>query len=351
MLLTDRSAIENIVIAQLGIPPSSIFDTVSNELPRVYWVAPGGYDGVGNGYMTSPFLTIKRAIRQAKDGRGDIILVGGSGSFAETIDIGSGDTSFGSFSTSGYAKRYLKIIGCGVGMGVGHNGLVQIVGDGSTAQPTVRVRGGYESGFLLKNIELDTSGVAQPAFEIITDDTSAAPGPTVANYRFTLDNVAVRSNDPNIGFLFTGATLGDISNLVVNGPTTAGIAFAGSPSNFCSDLLFKNLMLYNGFSGTTVADLAMLVSNSATNNGFNTIGGTNLTNIIFDGIAFGSTSTGAGGSTNYINYPSTSTCVNVAHYNCKFGTQPTSGTNKVATLPTNVVVSGIGTTAGVFLKG
>jgi hypothetical protein len=348
MQLTDRDAISNIVIAQLGVSPSSIFDTTSNELPRVFWVAKGGYDGVGNGYMTSPFLTWRRAIRECKDGRGDIII-GGPGEYAETLDIGSGSTTSGAFSTDGYAKRNVKLIGGGVGAGFGHSGLVQIIGDGASAQPTIRVRGGYERGFLLKNMELDTNLLSQPAFEIITDDASAAPGATVSNYRFTLDNLAVRSRRPNIGFLFTGATLGDISNLVANGPTMCGVGFAGSPSNYCSDLIFKNLVFYNGFSTTTVADLATLISNSAVNNGFNTIGGQNLTNVLFDDLAFGSVATGAGGATNFINYLGSMT--NVVHYNCKFPRQPTNGTNGIATLPTNVVVSGIGTTAGVFLAG
>lgn len=348
MSLTDRSAIENIVIAQLGVPPASIFNTTSNLLPRVWWVAPGGSDGVDNGYMTSPFLTIKRAIRQAVDG--DIILVA-PGSYAETLDIGSGDATSGSPSTNGYAKRGLKIIGAGVGEHFGHTGRVQIIGDGTTAQPTVRVRGGFEGGFLLKNMELDTNGLSQPACEIITDDVASAPAATSVNYRFTLDNLAVRSDDPNIGFLFTGATLGDIRKILANGPTTAGIAFTGSDSNLPSDLVFEDLEFYNGTSSTTAADVAMVSGPSATNGAFNVISGINLANVQFRTVKFGSPGTGAGGSTNYINFPSGATCLNVTFYDCWFGTAPTNGTNKIATLPTDVVVLGHGTSGLVSLKG
>lgn len=344
MLLTDRSAIENIVIAQLGVPPASIFNTTSNLLPRVWWVAAGGNDGAGNGYMTAPFLTVKRAVRQARDY--DVILVSGS-SYAETIDIGSGDTSYGSSSTQGYQKIGLKIVGAGVGAGYGHTGLVQIIGDGATAQPTLRVRGGYASGFLLKNLELDSNGVAQPAFEIISDDASAAPGASAAHYRFTLDNVAVRSNDPAVGFLFTGATLGDVKNLYINGPTSFGLAFTAGPSGQVSDLKFENIEFANSFSGTQTANIATCASNAG--NGFTVAAVQSMVAVNMERVKFNL------GPTNFINIPkdagAVNLCTNCSIYDARFPTAPTSGTNGVATLPTNFVVLGHGTSGLVSLKG
>lgn len=344
---TDRTTLEATLIAAAGLFPSSIIDSSSSaELPHFYWTAtnaPTGSDGTGNGTFSHPFKTIKRAIRECKDGRGDYVLIA-PGSYAETIDIGSGSTSSGSLSTDGYQKRNLHLIGTPQG---GHNGIVQIIGDGSTAQPTLRVKSGYATGFVLKGLELDTNGLSQAALEIQTSDTGAAPAASSAYYRWLIEDVAIRSNDPAVGFLFTGATLGTVKRCSINGPTVANIAFGSSASNNPSDITLEDLDLFNGFSGTTTADIATLSNTTSFTLGSN---GT-LVNILFKKVTFGSAGTSAGGSTNYINLASATTCTNVMFRDCSFGTAAANGSAKVATLPTNVVVLGHGTSGLVSLKG
>lgn len=341
MTLTDRSAIENIVIAQLGVPPASIYNTTSNLLPRVWWVAPGGADGVYNGYMTSPFLTIKRAIRQAVDG--DIILVA-PGSYAETIDIGSGDATSGSSSTNGYAKKGLKIIGCGGG----HNGVVQIIGDGATAQASLRVRTDYLAGFWLKGLELDTNGLTQSALHLVTNNTASGSQSNPA-IRFVVEDVSVRSNDPGCGIMLEGATLGIFRRLVINGPTI-GIGFTGSDNNTPSDLTFEDVDFSNaGFSSTQTACIASTPNDTTFTAGSNAVGA--LTGVVFKRANFFDRGTGAGGGTNFINIGSGVTAASCGVYDANFATQPTNGTNKVATLPSNFIVMGYGTTGRVNLVG
>ena len=244
-----RTAVEEALLSGVNLHVGAKFS--DGTFPHNFWVSPNGNDGLGNGSFDAPFATVKRGIRQARDNRGDRVIVG-SGSYAETVDIGSGGTTYG--ISGGYAKRGLQIIGDDSV----HNGRVQIIGDGSTAQATLRVLTDYLAGFVLKHVELDTNGVAQPALHLVTSNT-ASGSQSNPSIRFAVANVAVRSNDPSVGVLLEGATLGDLHDLHIEGPTL-GIALAGSASNIPRDLKFWDI----DFMDCVTADICTLTQTSPT---------------------------------------------------------------------------------------
>jgi len=300
-------------------------------VPKKFWVSPNGTDGDAGGTKSNPFQTITFGLTKCATGRGDTLYVG-PGSYAERVTVNKAGVSI-------------------IGTGNRHTGLTQIIGPGTGATTpggaTVYVAGGYEGGFRLSNVELDTNGLSVPALHIQSNDTGTAPVATTANYRFMVSNVSVRSNDPDVGILFEGATLGDLYNLYINGPTSFGIAFCDSPSNTCSDLYFEKVVYAGSFSGTPVASIGSCSSASVRT----TVGAHVMTNVVWNNVFFGAVGTGA--PTNHINFAKDAGAPHVGHvmYEAHFPTQPTNGSAGVATLPTNMVVSGIGTTAGVFLKG
>lgn len=311
-----RTALEEALLS--GVNPHAGQKHTDGTFPHNFWVTPNGNDGVGNGSNGAGFSSIKRAIRQAKDGRGDRIMLA-MGSYAETIDIGTG-TSDGNIS-GGYAKKNLQIIGDDTV----HNGLVQIVGDGVTNAPTLRVNGGYLRGFVLKNVELDVTTVTQPALSLITDDAAAAPDAISPYYRFHIENVAVRSNNPSVGFLLAGATLGSIKRCTVQGPII-GIGFCGSLSNRPSDLDLYDI----SFRDNVTADLATV--SSVTNPSI--LGPCDLTNVTFERMKHWD----RGGTpvTDFINM--VGTFINVHAFDCFWARDVADGT--LTQLPANMVIVG-----------
>lgn len=305
-------------------------------VPKKFWVSPSGADGDANGSPAKPFLTTTFALTKCVSGRGDTIYVG-PGSYAESVSVNKANVAI-------------------IGTGGRHTGITQIIGSptasssGNGGTATVYVGSGFAAGFRLANVELDTNGVSVPALRIDTNDTGATPAASSAYYRFLVENVDVRSNDPVNGFQFAGATLGLVRKCTINGPQI-GIAFTGvqGGANQPSDLQFEDIDFYNGMSNTVAADLAVVNSpiSPAT---INAAGISSLTNIIFKRTGFYNRNIGAGGSTNYINFPSTITVLNVGFHGTYFASQPTNG-SRIATMPTGMVVIGQGSTGLVNLVG
>lgn len=268
---------------------------------------------------TSPatsFATIQRAIDEAPDGDGTVIYVF-PGQYAETLDI---------------TKRDIALIG----VSGRHTGRTQIVGDGSTARATIRVTSGNLRGFVLANIELDTNGLAQPALHVQTSDTAASPTATSNHYRFLVEHVAVRSNDPNVGFLFEGATLGTVRHCLIAGPTI-GLALTGSLNNQPNDLQFDAL----DFMDCVTADIATVLNASNPT----TLAAVAMTNVQF----FQCRHWDRGGTpvTNYLNLAGT--MVNCHHFGGYFARDVADGTNMA--IPTDFVVIGWSAAAAEFVIG
>lgn len=299
-------------------------------VPRKLWVSPNGTDGDGNGRPDAPFKTITYGISKCTAGQGNILYVG-PGSYAEDVNVNVANVAI-------------------IGTGNRHTGLTQIIGSGTAATTgaTVFVGSTAVTGFVLKNVELDTNLIAQAALAISSNDTGATPTATSGYYRFLIENVDVRSRRPSNGFCFAGATLGKIKSCTINGPTI-GIAFCGSANNTPSDLQFEDIEFYNGFSTTVTADVATVQSLGSTVVG-NAVG--SLTNITGKRFNFGSVATGAGGATNFFNLTSTVTCLNVSFVDVNIPRAATNGTNGVNTLPTNVIITGWAqSTTRLALKG
>jgi hypothetical protein len=316
----SRSVFEHAVLSGANIHAGARHTDGTH--PHNFWVSGSGDDGVGNGSWENPFLTVRRAIRQAYDGRGDRILLT-AGSYTDTIDIGSGSTAGGN-TNGGYAKRNLQILGDDSQ----HDGLVQIIGDGATATPTLRVQGDYLRGFVAKNFELDSNGLAQPALCLVSDDTGASPTSTADNYRFLIENVNVRSDDPDTGFLMQGATLGILRRCTIAGPGF-GLTFTGSDSNLPSDLLFEDFRFYDNVT----ADVFTSVGHgSAAARG--TVATINLANVEFWRFRF--LDRGGTPVTNFVNMQGT--CVNVHFFDFWAARDVADGT--LMQLPANVVAIG-----------
>lgn len=324
-----RSTQQEQLLSRLFFSPDS--KHTDGTLPRVFQVAKGGADGLGNGTYENPYLTIRRAIQESVDGRGDVILIG-PGEYDETIDIGASGTASG--PAGGYAKRNLAIIGTGNY----HTGMTQIIGDGSTGQATIRVRSGYLRGFRLMNVELDTNGLTRPALHLITDDTAASPTATSDYYRFLIDNVAVRSDDPECFLLLEGATLGVVRNCHVQGPDF-GIFLAGSANNWPNDIQFSDI----DFMDCVTADIA--TGADAANTAVLATGSANLTNVQFYRMRHWD----RGGTpvTNYVNFAGT--MVNTHFFDCYAARDVADGT--LLQLPVDVVWQGYSAAAAEFIIG
>lgn len=310
-----RTAIDEALLSGVNLHAGA--EHSDGTFPHNFWVSPNGNDGAGNGSFNAPYLRIRRGIRQAADGRGDRIIVT-PGSYAETIDIGSGSTNGGN-TNGGYAKRNLQILGA---PGI-HNGITQVVGDGATAAATLRVLSGYLRGFRLADIELDVTTVTQPALHLETDSEEDATA-TAGSMRFKVQRVSVRSSQPTVGMIFEGATLGDVEDCVIFGPTR-GLAFCGSSINYPNDLYFRNI----DFADCVTADL-ITVSTVADMSPTSVA----LTNIWFERMKHWD----RGGTpvTNYVNFAGT--MVNVHGFDCYWARDVADDTLLV--LPANVVFLG-----------
>lgn len=333
-VITGRTLEEMLLLSGEVAPTSKHTD---GTFPRRFWVTKGGDDGDGNGSFSNPFLTWRRAIRQAVDNRGDWIFVG-PGIWRETPDIGAGDTTSG--PSGGYQKRGLHIIGTGSG----HTGLTQLVSDGTTDQPTLRVQDGYLSGFTLKHIELDAvdssdATRARPILELETSDTGTLTA-TSADYHFLIEDVHILSDGtPTAGFLFTGATKGTVRNCSIGG-VTHGIFFRGSTNNNPSDITFEDI----DFLDNVTADISCGVLSYITAPSIEAL--TTLTNIKFLRPRFWD----RGGTpvTNYVNLLVT-TAVNVHLF--EFVAARDVADDTLMALPVDVVAIGRSAAAAEFIIG
>lgn len=288
---------------------SNVTDPIGSDgvVPRKFWVSPNGTDGDANGRPDAPFLTVTFALSKCVDGRGDVIYVG-PGQYAERVTVN---------------KKNVSIIGTGGR----HTGVVQIIGPGTGSTATVYVGTGYLRGFKIANMELDTNGVAVPALHLVTDST-ASGGQSNSDMRFSVENVSVRSDDPDVGIMLEGASAGNVRGCLIQGPQI-GVAFTGSVSNNPVDVDFEDMQ----FRDCVTADWAT-VANAANTAGRTTVAARNLTNVTF----WRSRHWDIGGTpvTNYIN--TQGTMVNVGSFAAYFARNVGDGT--AMELAANVVVIG-----------
>lgn len=317
-VFSGTADIELALLSQLGFPPPS--KHTDGTRPHYFWVSPGGADGAGNGSYKEPYLTIRRAIRECVDGRGDVIIVS-PGRYRESLDIGSGSTARG--ATDGYAKRDLKLIGAGPV----HPGRIQIVSDGTSATPTIRVRDGYLRGFVLASLEVgstDSSDAdrAQPLVDLETNDDGTLTALS-DDYWAMLKNVRLASGGgattATLGLVLTGTTMLEVDGLHVQG-ITRGISFRGSLNNFPDHCFFRNCR----FMDNVTFDVGTLRSPAQGLWGDPLTGGLDLTNILFDNCQF--MDRGGTPVTNYIDMGNAGTHVNVLFSDCWFARDVAEGT-------------------------
>ena len=327
--LIARNRTEMAVLGNLWTPPNSKF--TDGTLPNHFWVSKGGADGAGNGAFDNPYLTIRRAIRESVDGRGDVLHVG-PGIWREHLDIGSGTTVSG--SSGGYAKRNLKLLADGGA----HQGVTQIVGDGTTEQATIRVQSGYLRGSVLKGFELDNvnssdAGRAYPCLELVTSDVGTLTA-TSGDYHGLIEDIDIVSdNVVTTGILLTGTTKAKFKRLTIAG-CVVGIAWRGSPNNTPDNLKFWDVV----FHDNTTADIASYSSGEV-------IGAMNATNIQFFRPQF--MDRGGTPVTNYANISGTT--VNCGFYEFDAARDVADGT--LMQLPVDWIAIGNSAAAAEFIIG
>ena len=239
---------KNIASGTIGIDKLAFPSIVSGKhtdgsMPLVLWVAKGGADG-GNvglskqGSRDEPYLTItgaNGALNRTIDGRGDRIILG-PGIWRENVDIGS------------VARQNKRDIGL-YGSGGAHPGRTQIVSDGATTGPTIRVRDGFLRGFILADLEVgnvDSADAdrAQPLVDLETNDTAILTANSRDEYA-TLQNVRLASDTTaTMGLILTGTQMLRVSHLVVAG-IIRGIVFRGSDSNFPDHCYFDDTAFFD----------------------------------------------------------------------------------------------------------
>lgn len=344
-MITDRniSPGASIGIDKLGFPNIVSGKHTDGSLPKVIWVAKGGADSAGAtgvshvGTRDEPFLTIwgtNGAQRYTVDGRGDRIIVG-PGTWRENGDFGSGT------GTTGVAGRMNKRdIGI-YGSGGAHTGRCQIVGDGTTAGPTIRVRDGYLRGFILSDLEVGSVTAADvdravPAIDLETEDVAVLTA-TSSDEWAVLRNVDLFSDTTGTaGLILTGTTMLKAYNLHVSG-WLVGIMFRGSANNNPDNCLFYGVE----FADNVTADIG--ASSAPAGVGaypatwvFNTQNGTNIR-------FYRPSHTDRGGTpvTNYINWgggTGAGTVVNCGHYQSFFARDVADGT--LTQIPVDYVIVG-----------
>ena len=227
----------SIGIDKLAFPSIISGKHTDGSLPKIIWVAKGGADAAGatgvsaQGSRSEPFLTIggaSGALTYTVDGRGDRIIVG-PGIWRENLDFGSGTGTTGSAGRMN--KRDIGIYGSGGA----HAGRIQIVSDGATAGPTIRVRTGYLRGFVLADLEVgnvDTADAdrAQPLMDLETSSAAVLTA-DLSDHWATLRNVRLMSDTTGtLGLVLTGTQMLNTYDLVIAG-VIRGIVFRQSLEN------------------------------------------------------------------------------------------------------------------------
>lgn len=274
----------NIAPGTIGLDKLAFPNFISGKhtdasLPQVIWIAKGGADSLSSaqGSRDEPYLTLEGvngAARAAVDGRGDRFIIG-PGTYRANWDFGSGT------GTTGPAGRMNKRDVGIFGSGGAHPGRTQIVSDGTTVGPTIRVRDGYLRGFILADLEVGsvtTADVdrAQPLMDLETDDTAVLTATSsdefavLRNVRFASDGTAT------LGLVLTGTQQLYTYDLVFAGIIRA-LAFRGSLDNFPDHCEFHNARFYDN----TTADITTLSAPAQGSWTGPVRGAVNLTNILF----------------------------------------------------------------------
>ena len=336
----------SIGIDKLGFPNVVSGKHTDGSLPKVIWVAKGGLDADGAtgvsvvGSRSEPFLTIwgsNGAQRYTVDGRGDRIIVG-PGTWRENGDFGSGTGTTGSAGRMN--KRDIGIYGSGGA----HVGRTQIVSDGTTAGPTIRVRDGYLRGFILSDVEVgnvDSADAdrAQPLIDLETVDSATTLTATNSDEFAVLRNVKLDGGGTGTaGVVFTGAQQVRGYNLEVLG-CTYGFVFRGSSVNFPDNLRFWDTI----FGDNVTADL--FTSLGIEGQWTFTSGATNMTNVLFVRNMY--TDRGGTPVTNYVN--AVGTMVNVMDFEFVAARDVADAT--LMALPIDWIAIGRSAAAAEFLIG
>lgn len=338
----------NIGVDKLAFPYIVSGKHTDGTLPTVTWVAKGGADSGGAtgvshvGTRKDPFLTLwgtNGAQRYTVDGRGDRIILG-PGTWRENGDFGSGTGTTGSAGRMN--KRDIGIYGSGGA----HAGRTQIVGDGSTTGPTIRVRDGYLRGFILADLEVGAVTTADadravPGIELETEDTGTLTA-TSSDEWAVLRNVDLFSDTTGTaGLLLTGTTMLKCYNLNVSG-WIMGVMFRGSANNNPDNCRFYGIE----FTDNLTADIgAGTISEVGVYPTTWTMAGLNATNVLF----YRPMHMDRGGTpvTNYINWGGGSgvgTTVNCGEINAYWMRDVADGT--LTQIPADFVLMGVSAASG-----
>ena len=248
----------NIDTGKIAFPYILSGKHTDGTLPQVFWVSKGGADASGatgvskSGSRSDPFLTASGAngaFRYTVDGRDDRVILG-PGTWRENWDFGSGT------GTTGSAGRMNKR-GLGIyGSGGAHPGRVQVVSDGTTTGPTIRVRDSYLRGFILADLEVgnvDSADAdrAQPCIDLETVDAATTLTATNSDEYAVLRNIKLDGGGTaTAGVVFTGAQQVRCYNLEVLG-CTYGFVFRASSINAPDNLRFWDTI----FGDNVTADI------------------------------------------------------------------------------------------------
>ena len=333
-------------VDKLAFPAFISGKHTDGSLPKVVWVAKGGADAAGAtgvshvGSRSEPFLTIwgaNGAQAYTVDGRGDRIILG-PGTWRENGDFGSGTGTTGSAGRMN--KRDIGIFGSGGA----HVGRTQIVGDGTTTGPTIRVRDGYLRGFVLADVEVGSvdsadADRAQPLIDLETVDATATLTATSSDEFAVLRNVKLDGGaTATAGVVFTGAQQVRCYSLEVLG-CTYGFVFRGSTVNFPDNLRFWDTI----FGDNVTADI---FTTTGTEGQWGFPGGTtNMTNVLFVRNMY--TDRGGTPVTNYVN--AVGTMVNVMDF--EFVAARDVADDTLMALPANWVAIGRSAAAAEFIIG
>lgn len=349
--IRDSSISESadISVGKIGFPSFLSGKHTDGSLPKVVWVAKGGADSAGAtgvshvGSRSEPFLTIwgaNGAQRYTVDGRGDRIILG-PGTWRENGDFGSGT---GTTGTAGRMnKRDIGIFGSGGA----HPGRTQIVGDGTTTGPTIRVRDGYLRGFILADLEVGSVDSADadralPLLDLETVDDAATLTATSSDEWWVLRNVRLDGGGTAThGLVISGAQQGRTYGLEIAN-CTLGIALRGSGTNVPENDHFYDTL----FHDNVTADVCTLML-STTGAWSTTIGANQLTNVTFHGNRY--MDRGGTPVTNFVNIPNGAAAVNCGDYDFFAARDVADGT--LMEVPANWIAIGQDPSSAVFFIG
>ena len=343
-MITDRNIDPgaSIGIDKMAFPYIISGKHTDGSLPKIVWVSKGGADSLSSaqGSRNEPFLTINGvsgAMRQTVDGRGDRIIVG-PGIWRENLDFGSGTGTTGSAGRMN--KRDIGLYGSGGA----HPGRTQIVSDGATTGPTIRVRDGYARGFVLADLEVGNVDSAdadrvQPLIDIETNDTATLTADSSDEWTLLRNLRLDGGGSGSAGLVLTGATMFRAYHLEIAN-CTLGLVLRGSLSNSPENLMFWDTVFHDNIT----ADITTVTGNEG-QWVFVAGGDTSLTNVRFVRNLY--MDRGGTPVTNYVNV--VGTMVNVVDFEFVAARDVADGT--LMQLPVDWVAIGRSAAAAEFIIG